>query len=92
MQMVVKHDLDDGNAYFIHNDQNGHEYKFFVGNDGSVSLQSSSPNGALHEGEIAIKMVDALTSSFAVSFNDFHCIPLLNESIKEARLALSKSK
>lgn len=92
MQIVVKHLLNDGTAWFIHNASNGHEYKFFVGRDGTVSLQSSSPNGALHEGRIAINMMDALTSSFATSFNDFHCIPALNEAMKEAEKVLEKEK
>lgn len=92
MQIVVKHILENGSAWFIHNGTNGHEYRFFVGENGTVSLQSSSPNGALHEGLIAVNMLNSLTNAFASLFSDLDCIPSLNKAMKEANKVLENKE
>lgn len=86
--VLVSHTKDDRNWY-LHNDQNGHEYRFTIKGN-TVSMKSSSTNAHIHEGEMACVLLDKLMTSFISAFADLENVTVLKKALKEARKVLDR--
>ena len=89
-QIVLTHFTEDERKWFIHNDQNGHEYIFTISKDGDVEITSTSANAATHFRYMAINFLDALMSSFAKSFSELENMTVLKKALQEGRDTLEK--
>ena len=83
-QVVLIHHTKEDRNWYIHNDQNGHEYKFTI-KDGIVTMASSSVNAHVHTGVMATVLLDKLMTSFISAFADLANVTELKKALSEAK-------